>query len=122
MQVEKSRRRAFLMLAILALWAMVPVSACLGSSHPTGKHSCCYGVAQVCDSTPINASGSCCHVHRQEAAVVLIFPDAVVPLQTVAVLSHPCGLPAPSFTSIENQTALAPPSILSSVGNSILRI
>jgi len=123
MQVERSRRRAFLMLAMMALWAMLPVSACLQATLPMGQHACCHGMAHACDSSAMNASGSCCLVHRQSAAVAPVFPDAADHLQTLAVVSHPASLPVPDVTSAEDGNALAPPpSILSSAGNSILRI
>lgn len=123
MDVEKSRRRAFLMLAIMALWAVLPVSACLQARQPMGRRACCHGMAQVCDSSAMNASGACCLVHRQSAAVAPVFPDAADHLQTLAVVSHPASLAVPAMTSVEHGNALAPPpSIDSSAGSSILRI
>ncbi|MGB8477814.1 MAG: hypothetical protein WCE63_03100 [Acidobacteriaceae bacterium] len=123
MQVERSRRRAFLMLAMTVLWAVLPVSACLQASQPMGQRACCHGMAQTCDSSAMDASGSCCLVHRQSAAVTPVFPDVADHLQPLAVVSHPARLAVPAITSMENGNALAPPrSILSSAGNSILRI
>jgi len=123
MQVERSRPRAFLMLAIMTLWAMLPVSACLRASQPMGQRACCHGMAQTCDSSAMNASGSCCLVHRQSAIVAPVFPDAADHLQTLAVVSHPASLAVPAITGVEHGNALAPPpSILSSAGNSVLRI
>ena len=123
MQVERSRRRVFLMLAIMALWAMLPVSACLRATQPMGQRACCHGMAQACDSTAMNASGSCCLVHRQSAAVAPVFNDAADHLQPLAVVSHPASLAVPAITDVEEGNALVPPpSIYSSAGNSILRI
>ena len=123
MQVERSRRRAFLMLAMMALWVLLPVSACLRVTQPTGQRACCHGMAQTCDSSPMNASGSCCLVHRQSAAVTPVFADAADHLQTLAVVPHPASLAVPAITGVEHGNALAPPpSILSSAGNSVLRI
>lgn len=123
MQVERSRRRAFLMLAIVALWAMLPVSACLRVTQSMGQHACCHGMAQACDSSSMNASSSCCLVHRQSAAVAPVIPDGADHLQTLAVISHPASLDVPAITGVEDGSALAPPpSILSSAGNSIRRI
>jgi hypothetical protein len=122
MDVERSRRRAFLMLAIMALWAVLPVSACLQASQPMGRRACCHGMAQACDSSAMNASGSCCLVHRQSAAVAPVSPEAVDHFQTLAAVSHP-AIAVPAMTSVEHGNALAPPpSIYSSAGNSILRI
>ena len=123
MKVERSTRRAFLMLSIMVLWSVLPVSACLRATQPMGQHACCHGMAQACDSSAMNASGSCCLVHRQSAAVATVFPDAADHLQTLAVLSHPASLPVPHATSARCEHAFAPPlSILSSAGASILRV
>jgi hypothetical protein len=123
MQVHTSRRRGFLMLAMMALWTMLPVSACLQASHPMGQHACCHGMTQACDSSAMDASGSCCLVHRQSAAIAPTFADAVDHLQALAVASHPAILPVPHAKSARREHSLAlPPSILSSAGSSILRI
>jgi hypothetical protein len=123
MHVDKNRRRGLLMLAMMALWTMLPVSACLRASQSMGQHACCHGVAQVCDSSAINASGSCCLVHWQGVAVVPVLPDTVDPLQALAVMWHPANLSAPAITALEGGSSLVPPpAILSSAGNSILRI
>jgi len=123
MQVERSSRRAFLMLAIIALWAMIPVSACLRAGPAMGQHACCHGMALACDSSAMNANNSCCRVHPQSTVVALVFPDATDHLQPMAVVSHPASSAVPAITRVEGGSALAPPpSIISSAGNSILRI
>jgi hypothetical protein len=123
MQVDRSRRRALLMLAIVVLWTVLPVSACLRAMQTTGQHACCHGMAQACDSSAMDASGSCCLVHRQSAAVAPVSPEAADHLQTLAMVPHPASLPVSAITSAERRNALAPPPpIFWSGGVSILRI
>jgi hypothetical protein len=123
MQVGRSRRRAWLMLAMTVLWIAMPVSACLRAMQPMGQHACCHGMAQACESPEMNASGSCCLVHRQNVALAPVYPDAVDHSQTLAVVSHPAGLPVPHTVSARSELFLTPPpSLLSSPGASILRI
>ena len=111
------------MLAMTVLWIAMPVSACLRAMQPMGQHACCLNMAQACDSTSMNASSSCCLVHRQSAVLALVYPDAVDHSQSLAVVSHPASLPISRATSagFEHSFAL-PSSIHSSAGASILRI
>jgi hypothetical protein len=123
MQVERSRRRVFTMLAIMAFWAMLPVSACLRLTGSMAQDACCQKMVQACESPAMNASSSCCLVHPQRAAVAPVFADAADHLQTVSVVSHPAGASVTPGTDVEQETFLTPaPSISSSAGNSILRI
>lgn len=123
MHVDRRRRRGFLMLAMMVLWTMLPVSACLGSTHLMGQHACCHGMAQACDSSAMDASSSCCMVHQQSAVVAPIYPDAVDHSPSLAAVSPGVSLSTPYATSARCGRAFAPPpSIHSSAGASILRI
>jgi hypothetical protein len=111
------------MLAMTVLWIAMPVSACLRAMQPMGQHACCHVMEQACDSTAMNASGSCCLVHRQNVSLAPVPPDAVDHSQPLAVVSHSASLPVPHTAGAccANTFAL-PPSIHSSAGASILRI
>jgi hypothetical protein len=112
-----------MMLATMALWAMLPVSACLRLIQPAGQHACCQEMVQSCESPAMNASSSCCLVHPQRAAVASVTADAADHLQILPEVSHPAAVSVTSGTDVEQETSLTQgPTIFSSAGNSILRI
>ncbi len=63
------RKGALMMLAVVAFWATMPVSACLLGAQHAGQPDCCRGMAQGCDSPGMGAGNSCCQAQGKNPAV-----------------------------------------------------
>ncbi len=123
MEVNSSRQRTWLMLAMTILWIAIPAFACLPALQPTGQHACCHSMARACAPATVSADNSCCRVHPQNLAIHLALPYFSEHAQQFAFVSHPIHLPVPATKNASGVQAFAPvPSILSSANTSILRI
>lgn len=115
------RKGAFVLLAIVVLWAATPALACLmPSAHP----SCCQGMSmQNCSAPAMMQCGDCCSVHPADApllpgsagAIDHLAGSVTSPASTALALSPAAG----QVTLLVSESPLPPGS--AGVG-SILRI
>jgi hypothetical protein len=123
MQLGKDKRRAFLMLAMMALWIVLPVSACPRAMQQRAQHACCRAMGQACDSSAMSSNSSCCVVHRQNTGIAALSPESLEQSQNLILVSPPIDLVILAASNLRHETASRPnPPVFSSSGNSILRI
>jgi hypothetical protein len=69
------RKSAFVLLAIVVLWAATPALACL---TPPAHRSCCQGtMMRDCDSPAAMQCGDCCSVQPADAPLLPVPANAV---------------------------------------------
>jgi hypothetical protein len=106
------------MLAVLALWAAVPVFACL---TPSPQDDCCQKMQAPASTCDMDASQSCCQVHSRPGSH---------PLGKATLTHRPPTLVSPACQSIPlSASAILLPKhtresnpLLSPPGASVLRI
>jgi hypothetical protein len=108
------------MLAVVALWAMVPALACLTSAP---CHSCCRAMMTDCDMATVGAVLSCCQLHSSSTALPperVVAPEPLLgPAQALALTAIPdCD----DFTGQSPLSSEAPPPRSHSGAKTILRI
>jgi hypothetical protein len=117
------RKGALLMLAVVALWAAMPASACLLTMQPAGRSACCHGMAQDCPIRGMGMDASCCQFHGRNAALTPVSPFSSQRVQRLAYMPHQAGLEAFSAPGAGWRNALeAPPPKFLPGSVSILRI
>ena len=117
--MHMGRKGAFLLLAVVVLWAATPALACL---TPAAHRSCCQGMAmQDCASPAMMHCGDCCSVQPGDAPLLPgSAVDHVVGFVTAAAPAVVALLPAAGNAArLASETPLPPGS--PGVG-SILRI
>ena len=85
------RKGALSMLAVVAFWAVMPVSACLLGTRHASQPDCCRAMAQSCDSPAMSANSSCCQARGENPAVPSVPPLSAGHLQTLALVAHEAG-------------------------------
>ena len=116
--VKVSRKGAWVMLVIMALWAVAPAIACLA---PAQQHACCRDMMPNCGSSTMDASSACCQARSSETAypsAQAAGPDRAMQLfasQSIA------GVLAPALTYAGPVQGSNGPSI-SPPGSPVLRI
>jgi hypothetical protein len=80
------RKGVLLMLAVVALWAAIPASACLLAARQTSQ-LCCHSMDN-CNSMQVAADNSCCRVRGTNPAVTPILPYSPERAQRLAQLPH----------------------------------
>jgi hypothetical protein len=112
--MNRCRKGALLMLAVVAFSAAMPVSACLLGTRHLCQHDCCRAMAQTCDS-PAMGNSSCCQAKGENPAVPSVPPYSVGQSQKLAFVAHDAGLdlraiPGPaSIVTIESPPLKFPP-------------
>lgn len=81
------RKGVLLMLAVVALWAAIPASACLLDARQTSQLVCCRSMDN-CNSMQVAADNSCCRVRGTNPAVTPVLPYCPERAQRFALLSH----------------------------------
>ncbi|MGD0158005.1 MAG: hypothetical protein ABSB50_18095 [Terracidiphilus sp.] len=117
------RKGALMMLAVVAFWATMPVSACLLSAQHGGQPDCCRGMAQGCDSPGVGAGNSCCQVQGKNPAVTPAPQFTTEHLRKLALAPHQAGVQSPvAHGSGYRNTAATPPPKFPPAGAFALRI
>ncbi|MGA3334100.1 MAG: hypothetical protein ABSC62_08050 [Terracidiphilus sp.] len=106
-----SRKGALMMLAVVAFWAAMPVSACLLGTRHASQPDCCRAMAQTCHSPVKGADSSCCRVHGNNPAVTPVSPFSVGHWQKLAVVARQAGLELPAAPGGGYGNALETPSL-----------
>jgi hypothetical protein len=102
------------MLAVVAFWAAMPVSAqvsaCLLSTRHASQSDCCRAMAETCDSPAMGANSSCCQAKGENPAVPSVPPYSVghSPELAFVVLGAGVELPAVPGTAYINALELPP--------------
>jgi hypothetical protein len=120
-----SKAGALTMTFIAVLWAVTPAIACLVPVRQMtpAEHACCLKMAQLCGSSAMPSSHSCCQGHQRSSAVSPVpsySPNRhlgltiVVPTSVVLINS--------ALTSPLSEAMEAPPPVSSPGSISILRI
>src|SRR5580704_13128051 len=60
--MQRIGRGAFILLAVVVLWAATPTFACFMSA---AQHGCCHGMTQHCGSTAKSGT-ACCRAHQSD--------------------------------------------------------
>jgi hypothetical protein len=104
------RKGALLMLAVVALWAAMPASACLLTMQPAGRSACCRGMAQDCPMHGMGMNASCCQFHGRNAALTQVSPFSSQRVQRLAFVPLQADLQLRAFWSARYRNASeAPP-------------
>jgi hypothetical protein len=77
--MQRSGRGAFVLLAVVVLWAATPTIACF---MPAAQHGCCHGMTQHCGSTAKSGT-ACCQAHQSDPATPATVVSAVRSLNLV---------------------------------------
>lgn len=113
-------KRALFMLAIVALWAVLPGLACFA---PATHHACCRQMTEACGSSMSAANPSCCKVHSSDSDMPPAQASQSEDTSLVAHLLVGAKLPfAPAEVSAAVQTFEDPPGPPAATRISILRI
>jgi hypothetical protein len=123
--MDVNRKGALAMLVITVLWAVTPAIACMIPMRPMthAEHECCKKMKQLCGSSAMPSSHSCCQGHERDTAVSPVptysptrpFDVAIVPQTAVLLIASQPILP--SSAQLE-----APPPEPSPGCSSVLRI
>jgi hypothetical protein len=117
------RKGALLMLAVVALWAAIPASACLLTKPPAEQPDCCCGMAQDCPMAGMSVDAPCCQFHGKNTAVVPVSPFSSQRVHRLAFVPHQATLEPTAASGAGWRNALeAPPPGFSPGSVSILRI
>lgn len=117
------RKGALLMLAVVALWAAMPASACLLTMQPAGGSACCRGMAQDCPMRGMGMNASCCQFHGRNAALTPVSPFSSQQVQRLAFVPHQAGLQLRTSSGASHRNAFeAPPLKFPPGGAFALRI
>jgi hypothetical protein len=118
-----SRKSALLMLAVVALWAAMPATACLLTAQPAGQPDCCRAMAQDCPMAGMSMDAPCCQFHGKNIAVVPISPFSSQRVQRLIFVPQQTGQEPSAAPCAGWRNALeAPPPKFSPGAVSILRI
>ncbi|UWZ84214.1 hypothetical protein [Occallatibacter riparius] len=114
-----ARRSAFLVLAVVVLWAMSPALACLAAAP---CHQCCHAMMVDCDTATM-AAQPCCQLQSSNTAIPAD-RDATTELSSGALQTLVLvDLPDLSGAAVlERIPSKAPPPRLPSGASTILRI
>jgi hypothetical protein len=105
------RKGALLMLAVVAIWATMPASACLLNMSPTGQPDCCRAMAQTCGSPVMCANSSCCQAKGENPAVPSVPPYSVGHSQKLAFVAHEAGMELRAVPGTAYMNALESPPL-----------
>lgn len=111
------------MLAVAVFWTAMPASACLLGMQPMRQHDCCRGMARMCTSAGMAASGACCQAGPRNTAVAPEAPYSPEHAQKLVIIPHQATAHAPATLRAAYGNAFeAPPPKAASSSGSILRI
>jgi hypothetical protein len=123
MRLGKDKQHAFLMLAMMVLWIVLPVSACSRAVQQMSQHACCRAMGQACDSSAMSSNSSCCVVDRQNTGVAALAPESLEQSQNLTMMSPPIDFAILAASNLRHEMTSAPnPSVFCWSRNSILRI
>lgn len=115
-----SRKGAWIMLAIVVLWAAIPGLACLA---PAPRHACCTQMMQDCGPSMAMADHACCKVQSQDPNTPPVQASRPDPSSLLADASQgDFGAILPVVTTFSVLSSETPPGPSASPHRSILRI
>jgi hypothetical protein len=121
--MNRSKKGALILLAVVVFWTAMPAFACLLSAPSAGKPSCCRAMAHDCGEAAIKTTGSCCQIQQKNAAISPAGPYSPEQPQKLTVLPRRDSLPSIADASARRSIALeAPPPKVSPGAIPILRI
>ncbi len=94
------RKGALLMLAVVAFWTAIPVSACLLARQSPAQPDCCRAMARDCNAPGSVSNNSCCKTYRQEAAVTPAPPFSPQHAQKLSFVPGTGNLRSPQQTHV----------------------